>query len=103
MSRQLQTEYFKTSEEYLASERIAEQKHEYLAGAIYAMAGATADHQRIAMNICRELGGQLRGKRCEVFFFGYEGTDTKRGRQFFLLPGRYSGLLEPGRRIAFCR
>ena len=64
--------YFKTPDEYLAAEHVAETKHEYLAGAIYAMAGTTADHNRIAANICRELGVQLRGKRCEVF-----GSDIK--------------------------
>jgi len=36
--------YLKTPEEYLAAERVAEQKHEYLAGTVYSMARATADH-----------------------------------------------------------
>ena len=86
MSRQLQTEYFKTSEEYLASERIAEQKHEYLAGVIYAMAGATADHQRIAGNIYRHLGNQLSGKRCEVFSSDMKVRIRRGGGSFFYYP-----------------
>jgi Uma2 family endonuclease len=60
-------DYFVTPEQYLASERLSETKHEYVAGKIYAMAGASVAHERIGMNITRELGNQLRGRRCEVF------------------------------------
>jgi Uma2 family endonuclease len=59
--------YYSTAEEYLAAEERSEQKHEYLAGVIYAMAGTTIEHERIAMNIIRALGDQLRGQPCEVF------------------------------------
>jgi Uma2 family endonuclease len=59
--------YYSTVEEYLAAEERSEQKHEYLAGVIYAMAGTTIEHERISMNIVRTLGDQLRGKPCEVF------------------------------------
>lgn len=57
--------YYTSVEEYLAGERIAEQKHEYLAGVIYAMAGTSIDHDRIAGNILGELRNQLRGRKCE--------------------------------------
>ena len=36
--------YYTAVEEYLAGERISEQKHEYLAGIVYAMAGTIAQH-----------------------------------------------------------
>lgn len=35
MSSQPRAKYFKTAEQYLAAERVAEQKHEYLASVIY--------------------------------------------------------------------
>jgi Uma2 family endonuclease len=78
--------YLKTPEEYLAAERVAEQKHEYLAGAVYAMAGASADHQRIAANIARHLGNQLSGKPCEVFSTDMKVRIRKGVGTFFYYP-----------------
>lgn len=59
-------------EEYLDGERVSEIRHEYVAGYVYAMAGASDDHNRIAGNIFGELRERLRGKRCEAFI-----TDMK--------------------------
>jgi Uma2 family endonuclease len=42
-------------------------KHEYLAGVVYAMAGASRGHNLIAGNIFGELRNQLRGKKCVPF------------------------------------
>ena len=54
-------------QEYLAMERQAAQKHEYFGGRIFAMAGATSNHNRIVRNVLTQLDGQLRGGKCEVF------------------------------------
>lgn len=78
--------YLKTPEEYLAAERIGEQRHEYLAGTVYGMAGATIDHQRIAANIARHLGNQLSGKQCEVFSMDMKVRITKGAATFFYYP-----------------
>ncbi len=59
--------YYISTEEYLAGERISQQRHEYLAGIIYAMAGTTIQHSRIVSNIVADLIRQLRGKPCDVF------------------------------------
>lgn len=56
-----------TVEEYLAFERAAEYKHEYLSGEILAMAGATREHILITGNIARRLGNQLEGRPCETY------------------------------------
>lgn len=56
-----------TPEEYLAGEPLAEVRHEYVDGFVYAMAGASDEHNRIAGNIFAELRARLRGKRCEAF------------------------------------
>ncbi len=56
-----------TPEEYLAFEREAEEKHEYVDGEIVAMAGASRQHNVIGVNITVELGYQLRGKGCELY------------------------------------
>ena len=78
--------YLKTPEEYLAAERIAEQRHEYLAGAVYAMAGTTRDHERIAINICGELRAQLRGQPCEVLASNIKVRINKDAAHFFYYP-----------------
>jgi Uma2 family endonuclease len=59
-------------EEYLALERTELERHEYLDGCIYAMAGASPDHGRICMNLYGLLWAQLRGTPCEAF-----AKDTK--------------------------
>ncbi len=53
-----------TPEEYLAAERAAETKSEYIDGEVYAMSGASREHTTIAFNIAGELRPQLRGRRC---------------------------------------
>jgi Uma2 family endonuclease len=65
MSRQVKT--FITPEEYLALERAAEYKNEYVNGEIFAMSGASRKHNLIAGNIFGELRQQLKGKPCEVY------------------------------------
>ena len=54
-------------EDYLKAERLSEVRHEYVGGRMYAMAGASDDHNRIAGNIFSVLHERLRGKRCEPF------------------------------------
>lgn len=56
-----------TSEEYLAGEKLAEVRHEYVDGHVYAMAGTSDEHNRILVNLGSELRTALRGKRCEPF------------------------------------
>jgi Uma2 family endonuclease len=53
--------------EYLAAERVSEVKHQYLGGDVFAMAGGTPEHARLAMSIGRELGIALRDRPCAVF------------------------------------
>jgi Uma2 family endonuclease len=65
MSRQVKT--YVTPEEYLAFERKAETKNEYVNGEIFAMTGASRKHNLIAGNIIGELRQQLKGKPCEVY------------------------------------
>lgn len=56
-----------TAEEYLAFERAAERKHEYLDGQIYVMAGASPPHNQICFNLAGELHSQLKGTSCYGF------------------------------------
>ena len=54
-------------EEYLALERDAFERHEWVDGMIYAMAGESPEHSLISANAIASLGTQLRGKPCAVY------------------------------------
>ncbi len=56
-----------TAAEYLALERKAEQKSEYFAGELFAMAGASRRHNAIVASIIRVLGNQLLERPCNVY------------------------------------
>jgi len=67
-------------EEYLKDEMTREVKHELIDGQIYAMAGASANHDRISSNMSRKFGNHLENSPCEPF-----GSDmkVKVGSKFF--------------------
>lgn len=68
----LRKPHFITIADYLAGEEISDVKHEYLGGTVHATAGATNQHNTIAVNSLASLHGQLRGKSCQPF-----NSDTK--------------------------
>ncbi len=54
-------------EEYLEAEVNSLEKHEYYKGEIFAMAGASIEHNRIVSNTLIELGAKLKGKNCVAY------------------------------------
>ncbi|WP_296806089.1 Uma2 family endonuclease [Thiocapsa sp.] len=55
-------------DDWLAIERTAtDQRSEYLAGEVFAMAGGTEEHNLIVANMVRELGNQLKNRPCRVY------------------------------------
>ena len=60
-------ESYLTPKEYLSIERKAEYKSEYSDGEMYAMSGASREHNLISLNFASELRAQLRGKPCETY------------------------------------
>src|ERR1044072_7692049 len=56
-----------TVEDYFFVEVGSPIKHEYLDGEIYAMAGGSRTHARIALNIAAALRDALSGTPCEAF------------------------------------
>ena len=56
-----------TIEEYLAQEEIAEEKSEFINGEIIKMAGASANHNRLAVNLGRLLPLEVGDQRYEIF------------------------------------
>ncbi len=63
----LQKQTYLTEEAYLAFEETSDLKHEYVAGEIYAMAGASRKHNQITLNIGVRLRLAARGGHCGVF------------------------------------
>jgi Uma2 family endonuclease len=56
-----------TPEEYLALERKAERRSEYLDGEMFPVPGATKEHIQITRNITVELSLQFKDSPCEVY------------------------------------
>jgi Uma2 family endonuclease len=59
-------------EDYLTAELNSDIKHELIDGYVYAMAGASANHERISVNVLAEFRNHLKGLPCEPF-----GSDMK--------------------------
>ncbi|MGH9755623.1 MAG: Uma2 family endonuclease [Blastocatellia bacterium] len=56
-----------TVEEYLEFEKTSPVRHEYVDGEIYAMAGESKNHNRIAGRVYSILDQRLAGSHCEAF------------------------------------
>ncbi len=54
-------------QDYLAREREAETKNEYIDGEIYAMTGASEPHNTISINLILTLGPQVRSRTCDIY------------------------------------
>ncbi|HQV22723.1 MAG TPA: Uma2 family endonuclease, partial [Agitococcus sp.] len=58
---------FVNEEDYLAGEQVSEIKHEYIDGRVYAMAGASHNHNLIAGNVHTAFNVHLKGKPCRPY------------------------------------
>ncbi len=56
-----------THDEYLTGEQLSQIRHEYVAGQVFAMAGASEKHNRITLNLAFHLRAATRGTPCGVF------------------------------------
>ena len=72
-----------TPEEYLALERKATLKSEYISGEILAMSGASLAHTRITADIVTELNIQLRDGKCEVISNDMRVKTGAKGAYFY--------------------
>jgi len=67
MIAEIDSSRFVTVEDYLARAELALEKHEYIAGSIYALSVRTNAHAAVSSNLIGILGAQLRGRRCRPF------------------------------------
>jgi Uma2 family endonuclease len=61
------TKVLLTPEQYLEMERRSETKSEYVNGEVFAMTGASRQHNRIVTNLVYALESQLRARPCSVY------------------------------------
>lgn len=66
MSTAPQVKYL-TVEEYLEMEDLSTEKHEYYAGEVFAMSGASFIHNQIVSNAIIDIGSYLRDKACGIY------------------------------------
>jgi len=93
-----QSQLLFTEEQYLEFERNSEERHEYLDGHIYAMAGESGEHGDITMNLSLLVGGQLKGKPCRA-----RSKDTKvRSGPFPANPRNTKGLFSYPDLVVIC-
>lgn len=59
-------------EDYLRLEADGEVRHEYIGGDIFAMVGASVQHNRIAGNVFNALSNHLRSGPCEVYISDFK-------------------------------
>ena len=79
-----------TEDEYLSMERESDERHEYLDGQIYAMAGESPEHGAICTNLTREVSAQLKGTRCQAFAKDMKVRSGPMPRRRYSQKGLYS-------------
>lgn len=96
-----------TEETYLQYERASTVKHEFYAGQIYALAGASERHNLIAINLAAMLRSHLRGRNCRTYpsdmrlkvlstgLMTYPDFTIVCGSSLFLDPEKRDTLLNP--------
>ena len=73
-------------EEYLAGEQDGEIRHEYVAGHVYAMTGASASHGLIVNALAYALTPKAREHQCQLFTNDMKVHIRSGGEDFFYYP-----------------
>ncbi|AGY59110.1 Uma2 family endonuclease [Gloeobacter kilaueensis] len=74
--------YF-SADEYLQIEEQSPIKHEYVDGQLYALVGASQNHNTLAANLLSALMQHLRGSGCRVFMSDIKVRIEQRNRFFY--------------------
>jgi Uma2 family endonuclease len=72
-----------TAEEYLARERLAEVKSEFIDGQVYAMSGASRAHNLVAANCAREIGNRIADVPCELYIADMRVKISRQGNYVY--------------------
>jgi Uma2 family endonuclease len=72
--------------DYLAFEESSAVRHEFVAGEIHAMGGASRAHNRLSLNLATAFQAKLRGGPCEVFMNDFKVRLEVAREEFFYYP-----------------
>ena len=75
-----------TVADYLAFEESGAVRHEFVAGEIHAMGGASRAHNKISLNLASAFQAGLRGGPCEVFMNDFKVRLESATDEFFYYP-----------------
>ena len=78
--------HFMSPDEYLAYERKADCKHEYVNGLITAMAGASRRHNLLTLAFASLLRSHLRNSSCQVFASDMKVNASHKSNSIFYYP-----------------
>jgi len=84
MQAAAQSDYVRV-EDYLAAEEAREIRHEYLGGAVYAMAGETRAHNTIALNVATAIRQRLKSP-CKLYMGGLRVNFQLRQDDYYYYP-----------------
>jgi Uma2 family endonuclease len=79
-----------TEDEYLAMERESLERHEFIDGEIYEIAGESEEHGIVSMNLNRLIGNELLGSPCLPFAKDMKVRSGPVPRSRYLMKGFYS-------------
>lgn len=102
MSAVTQRKRWISPEEYLRGELDSQIRHEYFAGEVVAMAGASVNHNFIAGNIFAALHARLVGKKCSPFINDMKAHIQQRGDDWFYYPDVMVNCDPTGQQTYFC-
>lgn len=72
--------------EYLEGEEVSDVKHEYVGGLVYAMAGATREHNVIAGRLYSRILARLEGGPCQIYMADIKVRLHHLGSDIFYYP-----------------
>ncbi len=85
-----------TVPEYLKCEAAGQERHEYISGSIYAMAGASERHNIIAGNIFNLLSNHLRNGPCRAYIADFKVRLEVNREDIFYYPDVMVGCVRDG-------
>jgi Uma2 family endonuclease len=77
---------YSSVDEFLKFEETSTIKHEYIAGELFAMTGATKRHNEITLNVATALHGHLRGGPCRAYVETVKVRFTVRRNEILYYP-----------------